>query len=292
MPYKCILVPIDGVPHDRFALHGALGIAQLQQGHVTALLPLPPHVDERSAIFGGEGLALASTAVERELAGAERRRRATAQRVFEEALHEMGAVEIARPGEGLRKLSGALQVEEGFAADTLARVGPLHDLVVFARGPKGTDEQAADSLLLETALLRVGRPVLLMPKALPASFPSQVAIAWSGSTEGAHAVSAALPFLAMADNVRILTVDGRTGSPDSAALLVDYLRWHGIPSVIEADVGGHGDPGTAVLSRATDLDSDLLIMGGYTHGPLRQAIFGGVTDHVLRYATMPVLMAH
>jgi nucleotide-binding universal stress UspA family protein len=33
-------------------------------------------------------------------------------------------------------------------------------------------------------------------------------------------------------------------------------------------------------------------MGGYTHGPLRQSMLGGVTRHILKHAPVPVLMAH
>ena len=40
------------------------------------------------------------------------------------------------------------------------------------------------------------------------------------------------------------------------------------------------------------LGADLLVKGAYTHNRLRQIIFGGGTQHVLKYAAIPVLMAH
>ena len=36
----------------------------------------------------------------------------------------------------------------------------------------------------------------------------------------------------------------------------------------------------------------LLVMGGYGHARLREAVFGGFTRHVLAGADIPVLMAH
>jgi nucleotide-binding universal stress UspA family protein len=33
-------------------------------------------------------------------------------------------------------------------------------------------------------------------------------------------------------------------------------------------------------------------MGAYAHSPLREALFGGVTRHVLAHADLPVLMRH
>ena len=55
---------------------------------------------------------------------------------------------------------------------------------------------------------------------------------------------------------------------------------------------GNTYSGSITLSAATDLQADLLVMGGYTHGPIRQRVFGGVTRHVLKHASVPVLMVH
>jgi nucleotide-binding universal stress UspA family protein len=40
------------------------------------------------------------------------------------------------------------------------------------------------------------------------------------------------------------------------------------------------------------LSASLLVMGGYGHTRLREAIFGGFTRHVLAGADIPVLMFH
>ena len=47
-----------------------------------------------------------------------------------------------------------------------------------------------------------------------------------------------------------------------------------------------------LLSRAADLDADLIVMGGYGHGRTREWLFGGVTRHLLAHMTMPTLMSH
>ncbi|MBM3522120.1 MAG: universal stress protein, partial [Alphaproteobacteria bacterium] len=47
-----------------------------------------------------------------------------------------------------------------------------------------------------------------------------------------------------------------------------------------------------IVAECEAVDAALLIMGGYTHNRLRQMIFGGVTAHVIRHATIPVLMGH
>ena len=50
--------------------------------------------------------------------------------------------------------------------------------------------------------------------------------------------------------------------------------------------------GDELLNMASDLGSDLMVMGAYGHSRLREAVFGGVTRHLLRHMTIPVLMSH
>lgn len=50
--------------------------------------------------------------------------------------------------------------------------------------------------------------------------------------------------------------------------------------------------GDALLSAAADNAIDLLVMGAYGHVRLRELVFGGVTRHILRTMTVPVLMSN
>jgi nucleotide-binding universal stress UspA family protein len=75
-------------------------------------------------------------------------------------------------------------------------------------------------------------------------------------------------------------------------MLVEYLRRHDVVAEVRIVERGLHSTGTALLSVATDLQVDLLVMGGYTHGPVRQRMFGGMTRHVLKHAPVPVLMVH
>ena len=52
------------------------------------------------------------------------------------------------------------------------------------------------------------------------------------------------------------------------------------------------EPDTALLSRLADLDTDLLVMGGYGHSRFRELMLGGATRRVLEAMTVPVFMAH
>jgi nucleotide-binding universal stress UspA family protein len=47
-----------------------------------------------------------------------------------------------------------------------------------------------------------------------------------------------------------------------------------------------------LLTEAKAMAADLLVIGAYSHSRMRQVVFGGVTEHMLDHAELPVLMAH
>jgi len=50
--------------------------------------------------------------------------------------------------------------------------------------------------------------------------------------------------------------------------------------------------GAETLLAAAREQAALLVMGGYGHSRLREWIFGGFTERILRAAEIPVLIAH
>ena len=55
---------------------------------------------------------------------------------------------------------------------------------------------------------------------------------------------------------------------------------------------GAGPFGQLLLSRAHEAGADMLIMGAYTHGAIREMLLGGITRYVVSHADLPVLMRH
>ena len=43
---------------------------------------------------------------------------------------------------------------------------------------------------------------------------------------------------------------------------------------------------------AADDQSDLIVLGAYSHSPKRELLFGGVTRSLLSAVTIPTLIAH
>jgi nucleotide-binding universal stress UspA family protein len=50
--------------------------------------------------------------------------------------------------------------------------------------------------------------------------------------------------------------------------------------------------GEVLLEAAAAGGADLLVVGGYGHGRIRESLIGGVTRHVIANAQLPVFMVH
>jgi nucleotide-binding universal stress UspA family protein len=70
-----------------------------------------------------------------------------------------------------------------------------------------------------------------------------------------------------------------------------YLARHGIKVEVSSQVTAI-DVGSALLSFASDIDADLLVMGCYGHSRMHEIMLGGASRTVLQSMTLPVLMAH
>ncbi len=142
-----------------------------------------------------------------------------------------------------------------------------------------------------------GRPVLVVPYAGHfESVGGRVLIGWNATREAARAVNDAMPLLAIADAVTVLTIDPRAG-PDAHGELPGadislHLARHGVKADIERTVSADIPVGDVLLSRAADLGAELLVTGAYGHSRVRELLLGGATRALLRSMTVPVLMSH
>jgi nucleotide-binding universal stress UspA family protein len=171
------------------------------------------------------------------------------------------------------------------------------DMGVAGQPLPGDPDAAFAGDVLYGMLMQAGRPLLIVPYL--GEFPvvgRNVLIAWKETRESARAVSDALPFLKQADNVVVMPVSSPGGSVSRDALsgsgIADYLARHGIAARVRAEIADDIDVGNLLLSRASDLATDLIVMGGYSRARLAERVAGGVTRLILQSMTVPVLMSH
>jgi nucleotide-binding universal stress UspA family protein len=105
-----------------------------------------------------------------------------------------------------------------------------------------------------------------------------------------------MPLLAAASAVTVITVDAEEANPKHGEIpgadIALHLARHGVRANGERTPAAGIGVGDALLSRANDLDADLLVMGAYGHPRVRELLLGGATRTVLASMTLPVLMAH
>ncbi|HEY0525498.1 MAG TPA: universal stress protein, partial [Stellaceae bacterium] len=167
------------------------------------------------------------------------------------------------------------------------------DLTIIAN-EKGENARTPENrLAIEAALFESGRPVLLVPgdAASAARLLEHALVAWKPSPEAAHALGAAMPFLATAGSVTVFAASDRDVAATLPEELLTYLRRHGIDAAAPVFPAAE-TVGQALLGEAGRTGATLLVMGAYSHSRLRELILGGVTEHVLNNARIPVLMAH
>lgn len=140
-------------------------------------------------------------------------------------------------------------------------------------------------------LFRSGRPVLFVPPhAIRPSFET-VVIAWKESLEAARAIAAAQPFMALAREVHLFTIDDGSKTKTSLREVEEYLLLHYAEVRSEIIKAESHEVGKLLLAKAYRLGA-LLVMGAFSHWRLRERLLGGATDYVLREASIPVLMMH
>jgi nucleotide-binding universal stress UspA family protein len=178
--------------------------------------------------------------------------------------------------------------------DAVIAAARFHDLVILAGGPERTGRLPSD--LLGDIVIGAGRPVVLAPQN-PRKEPIRtVAFAWKDTAEAARALTAAMPLLAKAQRIEVLSANEEDGQVaqclDCSERVVQHLRWHGVNATGHFIIPAGRPAPDAILETARGLHADFLVMGGYGHGRLREFVFGGFTRRILDGADLPVMLVH
>jgi len=179
-------------------------------------------------------------------------------------------------------------------ADVVVEHGRMSDLLVVPQS-RNDDGSGIETGFAEEVVMGCGRPVLVIPTYGDfTNFGSSVLIAWNGGREATRAVFDAMPFLKKAEKVDVtwLNPEKDDGMDLPGAEIATVLARHEVEVLVEAIPTGGLAAGEALLSHASDIGADMLVMGAYGHSRLREFVFGGATRTILESMTVPVLMSH
>jgi len=170
-----------------------------------------------------------------------------------------------------------------------ARVCDIAHIAPNLRDTPDTLHEAAHGVLFHS-------PTGLMLNGLPGMAADQIFIAWDSSEPASAAVHAALPYLKQSKSIVIGCFDPVMSEDqdgvDPGTDLAVWLSHHGCTVTVTQYPSGKKEIGQCVLDRATETGADLIVMGGYGHARLLQAVFGGTTRTLMDQIDLPVLMAH
>lgn len=276
MNYKTILVQMGDDERSEFRLRVAIDLARIFEAHLIGLHLVPPMPGPQAVLGLGSGNPI----------GVRRQRMAD---------------EARRAGARFKKVtarSAATSVEWRSVpfdpVKALALQSRYVDLVVLGQ-PARDDDSGLDLDLVGECLLSISRPTLLVP--FVGRFESlgrRPIIAWNASPEATRAVTDALPFLQRAERVHVMAFNagGRGHGELPGADVGLWLTRHGVPVEVSEERAEEINVGELLLSRVSDLNCDLVVMGAYGRSRLRELLLGGVTQTVLESMTVPVLMSH
>lgn len=286
---KTILVAATGSDSDTATFGAALAIARPFAAHLDVLHVRLDPVSVAVAMTTDAGAGALAAGLIAQLEEDASAREKKAQDIFTRFCAGAGLAVTSAPTPAL---SAEWHVEIGEEPHWMATYAIAADLIVT---PRATGEAATPRATLEAVLLESGRPLLIpAATAMPADF-ERIAIAWKPTSQAARAIASAMPFLSRAREIVVITVEeegaGDPAEREEADRLVRNLAWHGLPATTQRLNPGPEGAAATLLAGAGER-ADLLVMGGYGHSRLREAMFGGFTERVLAGAPLPVLMAH
>jgi nucleotide-binding universal stress UspA family protein len=221
--------------------------------------------------------------------------------VFDHYLQEAeAAAEVAnvrfeqtRQREGLSAESIVLNAATTSLPELLARTARRFDLTILPQADP--EDDGSEETIIEAALLGSGRPTLIVPHFQEGGVKfERVLVCWDGSHNAARAIADAMPFLARAKQVEVITVfPDEKFEDDMAGLpIAQHLSRHGVNVEVRSILAHGQDVSLRIRAHAAEQSADLIVMGCYGHSRLREFILGGVTRDMLGSTHVPTLMSH
>ncbi len=285
---KTILVPTSGSRTDACVFSTALAVGRAAAAHLEFL---HVHITPGEAAVHAPHVEFArGPAISESLVNLRQRGHELAESALRHFtdLCATNGVEIRSAPAGGATPSASWCEETDHAMERLIFHARHADLTVVGRR-RSTDYLATG--LIESLLANCGRPIVIAPQGTPPATIDTIVVGWKEQPEAARALAAAMPLLEQAQRVILLSiVEARAASREALEHLAQELAWHGITAKINlADGGSH--PATERLPQVVqELRPDLLVVGAFSHGPLRELMFGGITRTLIEQAEAPVLM--
>ncbi|MEM7718845.1 MAG: universal stress protein [Pseudomonadota bacterium] len=179
---------------------------------------------------------------------------------------------------------------EGKQVEAVRTHGRLADLICV---PQPDPKLNLGINTLKSALFSSGRPVMMCPEQdhVTDDFADHVAIGWNGSLEATRAVAMAMPLIASAQRVTILS-GGLSQPAAGPEQLQRYFELKEVSAELRRFEAKSANVGESLLDEAKSAGAGTLIMGAYHESYERESLFGGNSQSVVQSADLPVVLVH
>ena len=179
----------------------------------------------------------------------------------------------------------------GALAVALEDAAKMADLIVLNRQ---LDSHSVPDMrsVASQVIVGSGKTVVAVPEDVKGfRAAGRALVAWDGSSEAIKALEAAVPLLRLASSVTLLEIDdGSVEAPAEQAAA--YLSRHDIRPEIVRRHKSALPVADMLVAEAKSAGTDYIVMGGFGHSRLFEALFGGVSREMLADSPIPVVMAH
>jgi nucleotide-binding universal stress UspA family protein len=182
-------------------------------------------------------------------------------------------------------------VDGNSLTDILVDAARFADVVVLSLDSVNRGASGRGRELVGDVAVKAHTAILAVPPTIRSLSLERAVIAYDGGCEVARAIRAATPLLHACTSVMIAEI---TTAPETFPLTdaAHYLARQGISINVKMVEKGPLSVEERLLALVESTRPDLLVMGAYGHGRLRETLFGGVTRYILGDVGIPVLLAH
>jgi nucleotide-binding universal stress UspA family protein len=205
---------------------------------------------------------------------------------------------LAEAGNWFRGVAGEHRKPEWrqfleFPVEALPREARSADLVIIGNAKRIFGEYGYVDP--GEAILRMGRPTLIVPEGVDSLQAEHVVIGWKDVREARRTVLDSLPFLR--ETTRVTIVELCEPDEEKTALehiddVARYLTRHRINGGPRVMLRKEGSGAAQLIRLAQDERADLIVTGAYGHSRLGEWIFGGMTRDLLATSPICCLMSH
>lgn len=280
---KSLLMPLSTSGHVTERISGALSIAKYFGAHLEMLhAQVSPRQFLPDDVVGMPGALLKQLETL-----ADKHSQSEAEELFSLFNRLCDEYEVEVSEEATDNATAFWREINGLRSELVAERGKVADAIICPQSKSGKPTST-----FEAAIMRSGKPVIMVPRSMTQFKADKVLIAWNGSTESARAVTHALPILSRAKQVVVATSQSAQKNKPGLNSLQRYLQIHGVESTQTVFDSARRPTGEALLELSGQQSADLMVMGGFTHRRVHEQIFGGVTQHMVAYSDIPIFMMH